>query len=311
MKSLQNYIFENKFNDILTDQLYKHIAIEFNYNFNYTTTFEVSQIFEKLGSFENSGKIVMYIFEQLINKINNNDYNFKIDCKELNTFFDNIIINIHYSNSIEGEYYNRENNDVFMNLIIPENIDPTKDWEDIMKIILHELLHAYEDYNRKDSIFDYLNSSYYKSIRFMKTSYIENNKKLFEFGYFFNDQERNAYFSNIYNDVEKVLKKLNMIDIDKFNYNEFIDELKNTDIWKTYFDIGNFIMNIDNLDNNDKNQIIQTFNFIKANKLSFKDIKKELKNKWNKFESKFNQLVPKCICDIITVPNRLAHSGNE
>ena len=30
-----------------------------------------------------------------------------------------------------------------------------------------------------------------------------------------------------------------------------------------------------------------------------------------KTDKAINQLVPKCICDIITVPNRLAHSGNE
>ena len=230
----------------LIENIYKHISIELYDEYGYTF-YNNAHVFERLGSFDNSGKIVMFIFENIIDKINENDLNFKINCKELNTFFENIIINIHYSNTIEGDYYNRENNNIFMNLIIPENLDSSKDWKPIMKIILHELLHAYEDYNRKDSIFNYLSNEYSKSFRFMKTSFIETNKKLFEFGYFYNDKERNAYFSNIYNDIKDVLEKLNMLKLENFNYQKFLEELKNIDVWKTYFDIAKFIINIDNL----------------------------------------------------------------
>ena len=306
MKTLSYHIITESFSDLLLDDVYKHIAIDLHNDYGYTL-YDNAHVFERLGSFDNSGKIVMYIFENMIEQLNNvTDNNITIDCSHLNTFFNDIVITIYKKQTIEGEFYKRNNSTIFINLVIPEKLNPAKDWKPIMKILLHELLHAYEDYNRKDSIFNYFNAEYAKSFSFMKTSFIETNKKLFEFGYFYNNQERNAYFSNIYNDVKDVLTKLNMVKIEKFDYKKFLIELKNTDIWKTYFDIMNFIVNIDNLSDTEKNRIIQTFSFIKEKKLTFNQIKKELNNKLNKFYSKFNQLVPKCICDIIQVDNKKA-----
>ena len=306
MKVLSYHIITESFSDLLLDDVYNHIAIDLYNDYGYTL-YDNAHVFERLGSFDNSGKIVMYIFENMIEQLNNGtDNNIAIDCSQLNTFFNDIVITIYKKQTIEGEFYKRNDSMIFINLVIPEKLNPAKDWKPIMKILLHELLHAYEDYNRKDSIFNYFNAEYAKSFSFMKTSFIETNKKLFEFGYFYNNQERNAYFSNIYNDVKDVLTKLNMLKIENFDYKKFLIELKNTDIWKTYFDIMNFIVNIDNLSDTEKNRIIQTFSFIKEKKLTFNQIKKELNNKLNKFYSKFNQLVPKCICDIIQVDNKKA-----
>ena len=285
----------------LIESLYNHISLELYDEYGYTF-YNNAHIYERLGSFENSGKIVSFIFEYLLKHID--EQRIAVDCFKLNTFFDAVDIYVKHGNTIEGDYYKRIGNTIYLHISVPHTIVPHEHWTPIMKIILHELLHAYEDYNRSTSIFDMFSDEYNRSVKFMRTSYTDISKKVFEFGYLFNDQERNAYFSNLYNDVKYILKKTNMMSIENFDYGKFINELKMTDIWKRYFEIVSFAHNIDFMSEDDKTQLINVFSFIKHKQMTLIQIKYEMKHKIFKFINKFNQLVPKCICDILYVPNK-------
>ena len=63
--------------------------------------------------------------------------------------------------------------------------------------------------------------------------------------YFLNDQERNAYLSQLETDIESLFKNEH-ITIENFKYTEFKDKLKNTSIWKEYFKLSIFILKLKN-----------------------------------------------------------------
>ena len=118
--------------------------------------------------------------------------------------------------------------------------------------------------------------------------------------YFLNDHERNAYLSQLEYDIEKIFKDAH-ITIEDFNYTEFKDKLKSTDIWDEYFDLSIFIFTLQdsNLENRIKKHIEGIWSDLYNEQKSFSSIKKELYNNWIKFEKKFEQLVPRLVCQYI------------
>ena len=118
--------------------------------------------------------------------------------------------------------------------------------------------------------------------------------------YFLNSQERNAYLSQLESDIEKIFKDAH-IKIEDFDYTKFKNKLKETDIWKEYFKLSVFILKLKNSKwNNEQKQYIENLWVqLYSEKKSFNQIVKELYNNWEKFEKKFEQLVPKIICKYI------------
>ena len=120
--------------------------------------------------------------------------------------------------------------------------------------------------------------------------------------YFLNSQERNAYLSQLESDIEKIFKDEH-IKIEDFDYTKFKNKLKETDIWKEYFKLSVFILKLKNSKwNNEQKQYVEfVWDHLYNEKKSFNQIVKELYNNWEKFEKKFEQLVPKIICKYIEI----------
>ena len=97
------------------------------------------------------------------------------------------------------------------------------------------------------------------------------------------------------------MKYLRLKTIENFKYDEFKDKLKNISIWKEYFKLSIFILKLKNskFSNKQKEYVENTWSKLYNENKTFNQIIKELYANWEKFEKKFEQLVPKIICNYI------------
>jgi len=294
MKELNIYVFESEIEEDILNRIYFHTCVEFKLMHNL-----YPYIVESLGKFDNAGKVVKHIVDALKTNFESQ----VIDCSDDNVYFKYINIKLNKNENGYGSYLEFKNNTVYLEIgassekYFNENID------NYIKTIVHELLHGYEDYNRikntGQGIFAYYNDKYKKSFAHLNS---QNDVKLWlsRCNYFLNDQERNAYLSQIETDIESIFKNEH-ITIENFNYSDFKNKLKNTDIWKIYFQLSMFILKLKNSKwSNEQKQYVETvWNQLYNEHKTFNQINKELYNNWYKFENKFEQLVPKIICRYI------------
>ena len=192
-------------------------------------------------------------------------------------------------------------------LSIPEKITYTH-YDDLMFLLIHELMHGYEDKRRimngKPSIFNLIDEKYVKSVRIFK-SIDELTRNIGRLNYLFNDQEQNAYFCTLDNIIKRIIDKTNS-NKTNIKYNEIVDEIKDSHIFRIYFELGKFIINInsDKLSESNKEQILDIYQNYYNENITYNRLVKTLNNKWNRFFSKFNQLTPKIICKCIVTPTK-------
>lgn len=291
MNTLRNFIVDDEICEDIIKRIYFHTCIEFKLCHNL-----YPYIVENYGKFDNAGLVVKHIIDELQNHFESQ----KIDCKDDNVYFRYIDIQINNQQNGYASYIEYKDNTIFINLFCKSLNDFKNDIDQYVKVIIHELLHGYEDYNRikntGQGIFAYYNDKYKNSFNNINSR----NDVIFwisRCNYFLSDQERNAYLSQLELDIEKIFKDEH-ITIENFNYSDFKNKLKETDIWKEYFDLSIFILKLYNSTwNNEQIQYVEHIwnDLYKENK-TFNQIKKELYNNWRKFEKKFEQLVPKIVC---------------
>ena len=294
MKTINEYIIDNELEEDILNRLYFHTCIEFKLDHNL-----YPYIVESLGKFDNAGLVVKHIIDEL----NNNFQSQIIDCQADSVYFKYIDIQINNQQNGLATYIKYQDNTVFIELFCKSLNDFKFNIDSYVKTIIHELLHGYEDYNRikntGQGIFAYYNDKYENSVNNINS---QNDIKLLlsRCNYFLNDQERNAYLSQLETDIESIFKNEH-ITIEDFNYTKFKYKLKNTDIWKEYFKLSIFILKLKNSEwtNEQKKYIEDIWNNLYKEKRTFNQINKELYNNWQKFEKKFEQLVPKIICKYI------------
>lgn len=293
MITLNNYIIENELEENILNRLYFHTCIEFKLDHNL-----YPYVVESLGKFDNAGKVVKHITDTLKTNFESQ----VIDCSNDNVYFKYINIKLNTNEKGYGSYLKFKDDTVYLEIgaskeYFNENIDR------YVKIIVHELLHGYEDYNRikntGQGIFAYYNDKYKNSFNNINS---QDDLKMWlsRCNYFLNSQERNAYLSQLESDIESLFKNEH-ITIEDFNYTKFKDKLKNSFMWKEYFKLSIFILKLKNskLTNEEKKHVENLWAQLYNEKKTFSQIIKELYNNWEKFEKKFEQLVPKIICSYI------------
>ena len=296
MITLNNYIIENEIYEDILQRLYFHTCIEFKLDHNL-----YPYIVESLGKFDNAGLVVKHI----IDKLQDNFESQKINCQDDNAYFKYIDIQINNQQNGIATYIKYQDNTVFIELFCKSLNDFKFNIDRYIKTLIHELLHGYEDYNRikntGQGIFAYYNDKYKNSFNNINS---QNDIKMWlnRCNYFLNSQERNAYLSQLESDIEKIFKDVH-IKIEDFDYTKFKNKLKETDIWKEYFKLSVFILKLKNSKwNNEQKQYVEfIWDNLYSEKKSFNQIVKELYSNWEKFEKKFEQLVPKIICKYIEI----------
>ena len=293
MITLNNYIIENELEKNILNRLYFHTCVEFKLDHNL-----YPYIVESLGKFDNAGKVVKHIIDTLKTNFESQ----VIDCTNDNVYFKYIDIKLNNNGKGYGTYLKFKDDTVYLEIgankeYFNENIDQ------YIKTIVHELLHGYEDYNRikntGQGIFAYYNDKYKNSFNNINS---QDDLKMWlsRCNYFLNSQERNAYLSQLESDIESLFKNEH-ITIEDFNYTKFKDKLKNSFMWKIYFKLSTFILQLKNKkwSNEQKKYVENLWAQLYNETKTFSQIIKELYNNWERFEKKFEQLVPKIICKYI------------
>lgn len=296
MKSINEYMIENEIYEDILQRLYFHTCIEFKLDYNL-----YPYIIENYGKFDNAGLVVKHIIDELQNNFESQ----KINCQDDNVYFKYIDIRINNQQNGIATYIKYQDNTVFIELFCKSLNDFKFNIDRYIKTLIHELLHGYEDYNRikntGQGIFAYYNDKYKNSFNNINS---QNDIKMWlsRCNYFLNSQERNAYLSQLESDIEKIFKD-DHIKIEDFDYTKFKNKLKETDIWKEYFKLSVFILKLKNSKwNNEQKQYVEfIWDNLYSEKKSFNQIVKELYSNWEKFEKKFEQLVPKIICKYIEI----------
>lgn len=296
MKSINEYIIKNEIYEDILQRLYFHTCIEFKLDYNL-----YPYIVENYGKFDNAGLVVKHIIDELQDNFESQ----KINCQDDNVYFKYINIQINNQQNGLATYIKYQDNTVFIELFCKSLNDFKFNIDSYIKTIIHELLHGYEDYNRikntGQGIFAYYNDKYKNSFNNINS---QNDIKMWlsRCNYFLNNQERNAYLSQLESDIEKIFKDEH-IKIEDFDYTKFKNKLKETDIWKEYFKLSVFILKLKNSKwNNEQKQYVEfVWDNLYNEKKSFNQIVKELYSNWEKFEKKFEQLVPKIICKYIEI----------
>lgn len=318
MKSLTEVVLENEFEKYLIDDLKMGIASVLCLQCPNIIIKESLNIFEAMSQLDNFKEILDNIVLKFLNKLplkfEEKEYNIKIS--NSNDFCNDIKVKINhigeYQSTAEYEKLSADYKTVYMNLYLDNRFK--FHLNTIGSLIMHELLHAYEDYcrlsNGRPSIFDELSNKYIAS-----RENINNSDKIIRnlatLGYFLNDKERRAYISTMSSDILSIIDKIKPSYRD-LKTDKVLKELKNTGVWKIYFDFGKFILYLDKIDdkkleecysiaNTTRKEIKDYWNEIFKNKPKEKgtppdkiklknanEIRKECKNVWNKFKKKFD-----------------------
>lgn len=293
MKTLEEYINEMHIEDDILKRIYFYTCIEFKLTHNL-----YPYIVESNGKFDNAGNVVKHIIDTL-----KEDFRSQvIDVRDDYVYFDYIDIKIDEKKNGTCGYIKYDNNTIYVQINASQKYFNDK-IDDYVRLIMHELLHGYEDYNRikntGEGIYADFSIKYKNSVKNLN-SLNEIRQYLSRCNYFLNDHERNAYLSQLEYDIEKIFKDAH-ITIENFNYTKFKDKLKSTDIWDEYFDLSVFIFTLQdsNLENRIKKYIEGIWSDLYNEDKRFSTIKKELYNNWMKFEKKFEQLVPRLVCQYI------------
>ncbi len=292
IKKLTEYIKDQQFDDI--DKL---IISECNIETYKNSPVLKYGILESLGIFKGCKEITEYIFNELKKHIGDSEIAIDITgIKADNKFFNSCFLHIKYGDEYEdGEagYYSSDGHDDYNEIrydietekfkFIEIELKIAKDYIDnIYSLIMHELIHAYDDYiNIKKSGF---NASLYQRNKRNKYQLVRVKgddddliTQVFkEFMYLLDKSEQTAYIGQLNTEIKGTYS----------NIKDVINDLKNTNIFFNYKQIK---LNFNAITKNKKylSKFCDIYRQTYNNKKSNESIIKELNNKYNKCWKKF------------------------
>lgn len=317
MRTLLETVIDNKFENYLFERLESFLTL----NENYLMINE-----SKLKLFDNYKEILNIILKD-IKKLPKDfeDKQLRISINAMQEYPKTIFLNVkRVHEGVRGAFAScTKTGDVVLYLYLGEGF--RIQWNRIRIMILHELVHGFQEYtriaNNQPSIFAEYTREYYNATKNLSKetskSYIV--RYIAFLKYFFNDKEKEAYFATL------ELKFLDIINELKPSYSDIkFDKIKKlikaSDIWPTYFNFGKFVANIDNLDDDDlelayaeicetsederkriqadveyykKKQRRENATKPSSRKISPKnasEIRKECKDAWKEFEMEFDSI---------------------
>ena len=291
-KKLTEYIIAQQFDDI--DKL---IISECNIETYKNSPVLKYGILESLGIFRGCKEITEYLFNKLKENIGKQELSIDIThLKAENKFFNFCFLHIKYDDKYEnGEagYYSSDGHDDYNEVrydtinekfkFIEINLIFSKEHIDnIYSLIMHELVHAYDDYiHIKKSGFVASLYERDKRVKYQLVRVKNKNDDIIiqvfkDFMYLLNKSEQNAYIGQLNSEVKGTYK----------NIKDIINDLKNTSIFFNYKQIK---LNFNAIIKNKKylNQFCEVYRQTYETKKSNESIIKELNNKYNKCWKKF------------------------
>ena len=285
MKELKNYL-----EDFLLNNLVINNKLQTIYN-------------EKYGELNGIQNIISYILSDILDNNLKSKYTFIYNDMNINLY-----ITDEDSNYLHAQYdcskTNFKHNDIYIILEFPHN-NVNDIISDIGKLLGHEILHGVEDLICHYEMSNELSNAIDK---IFCAAPIEA-KNISKFIYLLDYHERNAYLSQLTSDIKEIINKYHW-DTKTIDYKKLIEELKHKSrIWNVYFSFYDFIYQFKN---DTTGRYISQFNIIKNKKYTQKQAINELITKFNKFKRKFENNVPKIVCDNLPVSeSRISITGLE
>ena len=303
--------------DIIYEDFRSHVFIEYFYGNDKAFIKEQlikdrKKLFESYGLFDNCTGIAQKVYNTIKSFPKSSILHVPVGHK----FVDVIKVTITSDNENGASYQPNkcevDNNGRFNVLVI--NIDKSliKSHKKLLGSIMHELMHAYQDYNliqKGYSLKDRMTDYGYYSNEIGKYEDDEIKDTVSWLLYYLNGYERGAYISDIRGQLEGCRKVFN-------NISEVIDFIKNTDTYYNYeviFQYGKQILGI--TDSDVKNTVLKYFNDLSLKKepnveniinttKKFKDydmLRRWLKNRLSAVKRKFETVIPKMAYDYLTM----------
>lgn len=305
MKTLKEYINISRIN--IKDSLDLHFYAEFILNESFKKTY--FNIHEKYGSYIGQKELIIDLAKEIWFTISNHEpeNEFILDRKDLNhysnIFFNKLIIqlgNIGSSYVISSSKFDNKTK-LFDMVRIDIDYNEIQSYNDVCSILMHELLHAFNEYmgymtNSKYKLNDLVgNGTPYNKTRMLNNKVsIENICKRILNN--IRKWEQNAYISELSAELEK-----NEFNISKFGttqeaYKEAKKIFMDSDTWFQYSGLWRRLNTISN-NNDEMKEFESVYNEINGTNLSFNKIYRKLDSQFNKILSKMERLVPKLFYD--------------
>lgn len=178
-------------------------------------------------------------------------------------------------------------------------------YKDLFSSIMHELLHAYENYQRlsvnNTSIENVAKKIGYDKNPISRTpSYSDVKQKISYILYHLTDFERNAYIAQIQGELSSCKRKFNDI-------KDALDYIKTTVPYQNYHTIFEYCTELCNVTDTDRQRLILSYIEELSNQ-SFKtysQFTKWLEKKVYKYQKKFSQIIPKIASQYLTISEML------
>lgn len=296
------------------DNLFRHIFIEFYYrNGKFLNEHNSKLTFRKLnesygvfdGCYELAKQIYNHLKEMSLKSGESRVLN--LDIKN-SKWIDSLEIMIYYDeNSNTGASYNTSSQIVKLvnnrRKYLPLKLSVNLASNNIVINLMHELTHAYEDYNRKindkPSIADKaLENGYY--LNNSVGNYDYDKKYISYILYYLTDFEVNAHLSQLKGELQNC---------DKYfvNIQQIVDFLKKTDVYKRYSLIKSYIDFFSHISDEKSQSIVLSWVSDLSNlKFStYKNFVNYINKKYNKIERHMNRFIPKMAYEYLDYGNTL------
>lgn len=318
MKSIIEYINDNEYPisignqtyDYIDKEIIEHVSIEYNFSNNFLN--DLGKIFESESGFKNDYKIVQTIID-IISKSDESIITINKDAFNCDVFFDSIRIYKSDDATVQGEYVidvesDDENyNDIrwdsenkrfrFIEIIVKN------DNYDISSTLMHELTHAYHDYqylkNEKSCLAKRYKNSYYNKITGEKPESIKEGV-LKAILYIIDNEEQDAIISNIKSEFKD--KKF-------INYSFAVDWLNDNSF--LYNAVKNAKNNVDRIVSTKDKDYIDVYREIVGSNKSDDKLYVELRNRFYKFWKKFCNHIGNMISNRLESPIKTMPHVNE
>lgn len=296
MKSITKYIANRIQEDIdIESDLELHFYVEFlleeSFKYSYFT------IIEKHSSYIGQKELVIDLSKKIYNIIRNHEPEdvLELDKKDLeeypNTFFNKLVIYLYGETGYivsKSKYIDSEK--TFDKVIININPDEYYDYKDIVKCLVHELLHAYNEYK------NYLTNSNTKLINLTENNItIENICKRICNN--IRKWEQNAYISELSTELENHKFDFYKYSEHKDAYKKAFEIFRNSDTWVQYSTLKEYLTLLKDDSDENKLKFQNAYNNINNTSLSFNKIYKKLNDVFDSILNKINRLIPKLIYD--------------
>ena len=291
--------------DYTNDLFLYHIDLEFSKNIN--EKYGLSDICKELSNIVCNRLLKLIKSNKNIEEVKFN----KIQHNIHNLFCDEIIFKCSISkNETTADYKTNEKHIVIILNLNETDIHNNK-WIKIQSIILHELVHIYNNLLIIQKGFSEFKNIYsreskyglmYQNSKDFSLPYNPVTIKQFKHRIYLLDKyETNAFINQLCFEIENIKEKLNFNAIDRniITTNEVYKIVKELDIYKSFMTLSNFIEKIEKneIEDYEKKYIIKN---VFANKISSSELNnifKNLKTKYLKVLNKLTSIIPKKIAE--------------